>query len=42
MKKKFKTERQYIERDARRTGSKKTPIDEEELARFLKGGLAAK
>jgi hypothetical protein len=41
--KKRKTEQKRIERkNAQYTHSIKTLIDEEELARFLKGGLAAK
>jgi sulfur carrier protein ThiS len=43
MLKKQKTEQQPIEREnAQNTHSKKTLIDEVELVRFLKGGLAAK
>jgi hypothetical protein len=41
--KKPKTEQKYIKSDnAQNTRSRKALIDEEELARFLKGGLAAK
>jgi hypothetical protein len=43
MMKKQKTEQQPIEREnAQNAHSKRTLIDEVELVRFLKGGLAAK